>query len=162
MRLCGDYNVGLLKVNITQCNDNYFDNILSAGYISKVTLPTKLSENITLIDNVSTTNLNSDLSAYTLDIHISDHQTVVLFTNDDLPPSRPRYLTIRANTDDRKNNFRQCFHKHTFDQLDKDLHVTDPNYNYEMLEHALKDTHSECFPERRVKFNSKNITKRPG
>ena len=160
--MCGDYNVDLLKVNNAQFNDDYFHNILSAGYIPKVTLPTRLSENSTLIDNVFTTNLNTDLSAYILDIHISDHQPVVLFTNDDIPPTRSKYITIRANTDDRKDNFRQCFHnKHIFDQLDKDIHVTDPNYNYEILEHAIKETHSECFPERRVRFNAKKHKKMP-
>ena len=47
--MCGDYNVDLLKVNNTQFNDDYFYNILSAGYVPKVTLPTRLSENSTLI-----------------------------------------------------------------------------------------------------------------
>ena len=64
--LCGDYNIDLLKVNNTQFNNDYFHNILSAGYIPKVTLPTRLSESSTLIDNVFTTNLNIDLSAYPL------------------------------------------------------------------------------------------------
>ena len=154
--MCGDYNVDLLKVTDRQFNDDYFNHILSAGYIPKVTLPTRLSDNSTLIDNVFTTNLNTDLSAYILDIHISDHQPVILFTNEDLPPTRSKYITIRANTDDRKDHFRQCFHnKHVFDQLDKDIHNTDPNHNYDILEHAIKETHSECFPERRVKFNAK-------
>ena len=54
------------------------------------------------------------------------------------------------------------FHnKHIFDQLDKDIHVTDPNYNYEILEHAIKESHSECFPERRVRFNAKKHKKTP-
>ena len=97
-----------------------------------------------------------------LDIHISNHQPIVLFTNDDLPPSKSNYITIRANTDDRKDNFKQYFHnKHIFDQLDKDIHLTDPNYNYEMLEHAIKEAHSECFLERRVKFNTKQHKKTP-
>ena len=160
--MCGDYNVNLLKVTARQFNDDYFNHILSAGYIPKVTLPTRLSDNSTLIDNVFTTNLNTDLSAYILDIHISDHQPVILFTNEDLPPTRSKYITIRANTDDRKDHFRQCFHnKHIFDQLDKDIHNTDPNHNYDILEHAIKETHSECFPERRVKFNAKKHKKSP-
>ena len=109
--------------------------MLPAGYIPKVTLPPRLSESSTLIDNVFTTNLNSDLSAYILDIHISDHQPVVLFTNDDIPPTTSKYITIRANTGDRKDHFSQSFHnKQIFDQLDKDIHITDPNYNYEILE----------------------------
>ena len=74
--MCGDYNVDLLKVTDRQFNDDYFNHILSAGYISKLTLPTRLSDNSTLIDNVFTTNLNTDLSAYTciLDIHIRAEQ----------------------------------------------------------------------------------------
>ena len=40
-----------LKLNSTLFNENYFDNILPAGYIPKITLPTRLSENSTLIDN---------------------------------------------------------------------------------------------------------------
>ena len=138
-------------------NIQLFAGILSAGYVL-----TRLSDNSTLIDNVFTTNLNTDLSAYILDIHISDHQPVILFTNENLPPTRSKYITIRANTDDRKDNFRQCFHnKHSFDQLDKDIHDTDPNHNYDILEHAIKETHSECFPERRVKFNAKKHKKTP-
>ena len=87
---------------------------------------------------------------------------MVLFTNNGIPPISSKYITIRANTDEKKIIFWQCFHnKHIFDQLDKDIHVTDPNYNYEILEHAMKETHSECFPERRVRFNAKKHKKTP-
>ena len=41
--MCGDYNVDLLKLNSIPFNEIYFDNILSAGYIPKITLPTRLS-----------------------------------------------------------------------------------------------------------------------
>ena len=95
-------------------------------------------------------------------MHISDHQPIILFTGDGLPPTRAKYITIRTNTDDRKDHFKQCFHnKHVFDQLDTNIHIPDPNYNYEILEHALKETHSECFPERRVRFNDKKHKKTP-
>ena len=98
--MCGDYNVDLLKLNSIPFNEIYFDNILSPGYIPKMTLPTRLSENSTLIDNIFTTNLSSDLSAYILDMHISDHELIILFTNNDLPPARNKFITIRTNTDD--------------------------------------------------------------
>ena len=97
--MCGDYNVDLLKLNSTPFKENHFDNISSAGYIPKITLPTRLSENSTLIDNIFTTNLSSDLLAYILDMHISNHQPIVLFTSDDLPLTRAKYNTIRTNTD---------------------------------------------------------------
>ena len=60
---------------------DYFDNILSAGYIPTITLPTRLSNNSTLIDNIFTNNVGNKLTACILNIHISDHQPVVLFSN---------------------------------------------------------------------------------
>ena len=55
-----------------------------------------MSENSTLIDNIFTTNLSSDLSAHILDMHISDHHPIILCTSDDLPPTRAKYNTIRS------------------------------------------------------------------
>ena len=76
-------------------------------------------------------------------MHISDHQPSILFTNDDLPPARNKFITIRTNTDDQKDHFKQRFYtKHIFDQLDTNIHVNDLNHNYEILEHAVKETHS--------------------
>ena len=43
-------------------------------------------------------------------MHISDQQTIILFTCDDLLPTGAKYITIRTNTDDRKDHFKQCFH----------------------------------------------------
>ena len=83
--LCGDYNVDLLKMNRLQFNENYFDSILSSGYVPTITLPTRLSDNSSLLDNVFTTNISNTLSAYILNVHISDHQPVIVFTDDDLP-----------------------------------------------------------------------------
>ena len=40
--MCEDYNVDLLKINSLQFNENYFDSILSAGFIPTITLPTRL------------------------------------------------------------------------------------------------------------------------
>ena len=40
---CGDYNIDLLKVKRFQFNEEYFDSILTAGYIPTITLPTRLS-----------------------------------------------------------------------------------------------------------------------
>ena len=80
---CGDYNIDLLKVKRFQFNEEYFDSILTAGYIPTITLPTRLSENSTLIDNVLTNNFsNNGTKAFILNIHISDHQLIMLFTYD--------------------------------------------------------------------------------
>ena len=71
--ICGDYNIDLLKVNDLKFNKEYFHDILSAGYILNITLPTRLSASSSLIDNIFTTNLSTDI----LNVHISDHQPVI-------------------------------------------------------------------------------------
>ena len=86
--MCGDYNVDLLKINSVQFNESYFDSIISSGYVPTIALPTRLSDNSSLIDNVFTSNLNNALSAYILNVHTSDHQPVILFTDDDLPHTK--------------------------------------------------------------------------
>ena len=62
--ICGDYNIDLLKVNDLKFNEEYFHNILSAGYIPTITLPTRLSASSSLIDNILTTNLSRTFSLY--------------------------------------------------------------------------------------------------
>ena len=57
--MCGDYNIDLLKINSVQFNENYFDSIISSGYVPTITLPSRLSDNSSLIDNVFTSNLKT-------------------------------------------------------------------------------------------------------
>ena len=73
--ICGDFEV--------QFHADYFNGILSAGYIPTITLPTRLSDSSSLIDNIFTDNLSVVMSAYILNNHISDYQPVVLFCNID-------------------------------------------------------------------------------
>ena len=155
---CGDYTIDLLKIPRIQMYEDYFDNILSAGYIPTITLPTMLSNNSTLIDNIFTNNLGNKLTACILNIHISDHQSVVLFSNHELPTVKTKYITITNNSDEAKAAFILSFeNKHVLEQLVETNE--DPNYNYEILERALTDSYTECFPKRVVKFNKKKHKK---
>ena len=45
------------------------------------------------------------------------------------------------------------------DLLNRNIHATDPNENYEVLEQTLKEVHNESFPERIVRFNVKKHKK---
>ena len=95
-------------------NEVYFDNILSSGYLPTSTLPTRLSNNSSLIDNVFTTNLSTDLISCILDIHISDHQPVILFSDDDLPKVSVKYITIKTNTDVARKLFKETHKQKSF------------------------------------------------
>ena len=104
--MCGDYNIDLIKVNDVKFIEDYFHDILFAGYIPTITLPTRLSTSSSLIDNIFTTHLSNDISACVLNIYISDHQPVILFSNDDVPTAKSKYFTIRTSSDDAKAKFR--------------------------------------------------------
>ena len=88
---------------------------------------------------------------------------VILFSDDDLPQKRAKYITIKSNTEKvRKKIHYEFLSKLVFHQLDSKIHVADPNQNYEILEMALKEANLVCFPERVVKFNMKKHKKHIG
>ena len=132
---------------------DYFDNILPAGHIPTITLPTRLSSGLvisntscTLIDNIFTNNVGNKLTACILNIHINEHQPVVLFSNHELLTVKTKYITITNNSDKVKAAFILSFkNKHVLEQLVETN--KDPNYNYEILERALTDSYTECFPK---------------
>ena len=91
------------------------------------------------------------MSACILNVHISDHQPVILFSNDEVPLSRTKYITIATNSDKAKTKLCLTFqNKQVLEKLDDD-----PNHDYQILEKSLIDSHNECFPTRVVKFNRK-------
>ena len=111
------------------------------------------------MDNVLTNNFsNNGTKAIILNIHISDHQPIMLFTNDERPAAKTHFFTIRTNSDEAKHRFCTSFQdKNVIDKFD--LINPDPNANYEILEKELKESHQECFSVRTVKFNCKKTQK---
>ena len=99
-------------------------------------------DNSSFIDNVFTSNLSTALSPYILNDHISDHQPVILFTDDDLPHKKSKYITSKTNSEEAKKHFCSSFKsKNIMDLLDRNIYDTDPTENYEILEQILKEVH---------------------
>ena len=77
-----------------------------------------------------------------------------------MPIVNVKYITIKTNTDEARKLFKETFiNKTNFEHLDTDIHVADPNQNYNVLENALTESYSACFPERVVRFNKKKHKK---
>ena len=73
-----------------------------------------------------------------------------------------KYVTIKTNSEEAKKYFCSSFKsKNIIDLLDRNIHATDPNENYEVLERTRNEVHTECFPERIVRFNDKKHKKTP-
>ena len=121
--MCADYNIDLLKVNKVHSYVMYFNNILSAGYILTITLPTRLSTSSTLIDNIFTTNISKEVKASILNVHISDHQPIFLFIDEKAPVStcKSKYITITTNSEQAKAAFCLYFgNQQVLQKLDAD------------------------------------------
>ena len=135
--ICGDYNINLLALLSNEHTSNYFDGILSSGFLPAITLPTRISTNSSLIDNIFVTKQGVMNFAAILQDEISDHQVIAININLISPENKTKYITIYANNEECKSNLKNDIApKNIFDSLDKDLHA-DPNVNHKILESEI-------------------------
>ena len=75
--LCGDYiNINLLKVYKKKSIKQFFENLVSAGYLPKISQPTRITDHsATLIDNIFGNRIDNNESGIILN-NISDHQMI--------------------------------------------------------------------------------------
>ena len=138
--VCGDYNINLLSVNSDEHSSSFLNGILSSGFLPAITLPTRASNNSTLIDNVFVNQQAEFNFSVILENEISDHQAVVVNTKLILPHTKTRYITIYSNSEEAKNNFKNDISsKNIFDKLNKNL-TNNPNENYNILEEEISNS----------------------
>ena len=138
--VCGDYNINLLSVNSDEHSSSFLNGILSSGFLPAITLPTRASNNSTLIDNVFVNQQAEFNFSGILENEISDHQAVVVNTKLILPHTKTRYITIYSNSEEAKNNFKNdIISKNIFDRLNKNL-TNNPNENYNILEEEISNS----------------------
>ena len=94
---------------------------------------------------------------------MTNHQPVILFSDDDLPKVNVKYITIKTNTDEARKLFKETFIiKRVFEHLDTDIHVADPNQNYNVLENAVYNPIPRAFQSEWLGLTTKNIRKHHG
>ena len=102
-----------------------------------ITLPTRISNTSSLIDNIFVSKEGNINCAAILENEISDHQVIAFNTNLAIPKPKTRYITIYPNREECKEKFRNDIaSKRIYDKLDKDLYA-DPNTNYKILESEI-------------------------
>ena len=148
----GDYNINLLSVNSDEHSSNFLNGILSSGILTAITLLTRASNNSTLIDNVFVNQRTEFHFSGILENEISDHQAVVVNFKLTLPITKTKYITIYANSEEAKNNFKNNISsKNIFDKLTKNI-TNNPNENYNILEEEIS-TLEIHMNKNTVKFN---------
>ena len=159
--VCGDYNINLLLVDSDEHSGSYFDGILGSGFLPSITLPTRLSDNSTLIDNIFFNKQDIINITGILSNEISDHQAVVVNINLTMPSSKTKFITIYSNTAESKINFKNDISsKRIYDKLDKNLHA-DPNINYNILEKKIINSMETHMQKKTVKFNRRKHKRDP-
>ena len=103
--VCGDYNINLLTLHSNEHTSNYFDDILSSGFLPAITLSTRISNTSSLIDNIFVSKQGNINCAAILENEISDHQVIAINTNLAIPKPKTRYITIYPNREERKEKF---------------------------------------------------------
>ena len=77
--LCGDFNIDLLKLNVKDHYNTFFNNLIAAGYFPRISLPTRITNHsATLLDNIYSTELDSNESGILVN-NISDHQMIYTY-----------------------------------------------------------------------------------
>ena len=159
--VCGDYNINLLSVNSDEHSSSFPNGILSSGFLPAITLPTRASNNSTLIDNVFVNQQAEFNFSEILENEISDHQAVVVNTKLILQHTKTRYITIYSNSEEAKNNFKNdIISKNIFDRLNKIL-TNNPNENYNILEEEISNSLEIHMNKKTVKFNRRKHKRHP-
>ena len=96
---CGDFNINLLSITANEHHSSYLEGILSSGFYPAITLPTRLSKNSTLIDNIFINKHKKLNFAGILNNEISDHQIVAVDMDLIIPPNKTYYITVFSNSD---------------------------------------------------------------
>jgi hypothetical protein len=143
----------------------FFELLLTNSYVTKITLPTRLSGNSkTLIDNIAV-KLTHNFSSTTSGVHlsnISDHLpcfTILDYLS--LSRHKSRRVLISAqnkeNLDAMRTYLRQSCTLNNFNTGDD----SDPNQNYEKFINIFKSAINHFIPTREVHFNKHKHKKNP-
>ena len=152
---CGDFNINLLSITANEHHSSYLEGILSFGFLPTITLPTRLSKNSTLIDNIFINKHEKLNFAGILNNEISDHQIVAVDMDLVIPENKTYYITVFSNSDQTKQNFKNDLEsKNIYDMLNKEPNAN-PNENYLILQTAITDSMKTHLTKKVIKFNRK-------
>jgi len=155
--ITGDFNIDLLKIRQRPIFNEYFETILSNGFIPKITFPTRISSHSsTLIDNILI-KLSHNFSFTTAGIllsNISDH--LPCFISLDylfVEKVKFKYVKTWSRSIQSYTNFKNDISENcSMDIFDQNI-MTDPNINYEILDSKINEAFEKHIPVKVVKYN---------
>jgi uncharacterized protein YifN (PemK superfamily) len=155
--ITGDFNIDLLKIRHKANFNDFFETMLSNGYIPKITLPTRLSHHSsTLIDNIFV-RMSDNFSATTAGVvmaNISDH--LPCFVSLDylvINKSCQKYIKIWSRSENSLYNFKNEVSRNCDIENFHYTGITGPNLNYNILNDKIQEAYKIHVPVEVVRFN---------
>ena len=161
--LAGDFNINLLQIKERNLFNNYFEMLLTHGFVPQITLPTRFGENsCTLIDNIFTNFPISKSKSGIIFNNISDHLPCFFtyhigFSKVNLQSSKYTYKRF-YNDASIHNLYTEISCLNIMNHLDFSING-DPNNNYTILESLLTTALDKVIPLKKIKYN-KHKTKK--
>ena len=155
--LTGDFNINLLKFRENNMVNNFLESVLSCGYVPKITLPTRLTQqNGTLIDNCYI-KISDEFSVGASGIilnQISDHLPYfVCLDYLQLGKIKNKYLKISPYFPDSVRCLINDLKEPDTAQKLKNVVSSDSNESYKNLINIVKPLLDKHFPTRQVRYN---------
>ena len=156
--LCGVYNIDLLKINTKIYYNTFCNNLIAAGYLPRISLPTFVTNySATLLDNIFSTEFRNKHSGKIVN-NISDHQMIYTYsTLQEQAASRSHKKHIEIETNNRQalelfiTKLRNC---NIVDKLNVDDNA-DLNSNFECFMKHFIELRQQCLPKKKIWFNRK-------
>ena len=146
MFLCGDFNINLLKYEEHIDTNNFTDQLFIAGFHPLITRPTRITcHSGTLIDNIFTNELKTDIQSGIIINDISDH----------LPVFQICDYVFNVHKVFRKPSSKRLLNKENIDTFSNELmnvnwdeiiSTDDVNLGYDNFIKVFKDLYNECCP----------------
>ena len=150
--ITGDFNIDLLKINERPIFNEFLDLILLNGFLPKITLPTRFSQNHgTLIDNIfyKLSHNNSTTTAGILLNNISDHQPYFMCLNcSKLKNKINKYIDIHKYP----NNFEENVKTEISGISIPQCQDPNPNESYNFLQQRISSAIDKYRITKKVKY----------
>ena len=76
--ICGDFNFDLLKVDVDQFTQHFFNLLCSYGFLPRILQPTRVTANTaTVIDNIFSNNIQDEITSGNV-LSLSDHFSQII------------------------------------------------------------------------------------
>ena len=155
--MCGDFNIDLLKINVKDHYDTFYNSLVSAGYLPRISLPTRVTNHsATLLDNIYSTELYYHEAAVIVN-NISDHQMICTYSTTTVKKltSLKKHIEVEKNDHQALENFlNELKNSNIVDKLNVDANA-DPNLNFNrFMEHFIK-LKEQHLPKKVVRFDRK-------